>query len=250
MFALIVKYTIVEAYKKHLFTLLSCAFIACIVLAYYVKSISITEGSASFIYFYNAIIRVAIVFLLAWYCIITQGQIFEKARIQIQMSLPMSRGLYCIANLVAYICIAVVIAIVASIPLFISEYHAGLWLLTLIMELSIAVSLAYVMSFVFKQSTVAISCFTLIYIFARNAAEFTRHADNVLPSSNGVFEVLSLWFIKLVALIVPKLENYANSSVLEHGIELISLPLLMLETVLYIGLLYCIAHLEMRKKIL
>ena len=77
-----------------------------------------------------------------------------------------------------------------------------------------------------------------------------RHADNVIASSYTWFESLSLWIIKLTALLVPKLENYANSSLLEQGADLRFMLILLMEAGLYIGLLACLVVIEIKKKIL
>lgn len=248
---MIIKYTIIEAYKKHLFTLLCSAFIACIVLGYYAKSISIIEGQAAFNYFYNAAMRLTAVFLLAWYCIISQTQQLEKARLQMQMALPISRTRFCMASLLAYYSMAFIMAFVASLPfILITEAAWFAWFASLFLELAIIVTVAYILSLLFSQSTVAISLFTLIYIFARNAAEFIRHANVALDSANDFFSIISLWLIKIIALLVPKLENYANSVIVESGLSAEQFAYLLIEALLYISLLFFIAKMEWQKKVL
>ncbi len=231
--------------------MLLSAFITCIVLGYYAKSISIIEGSETFNYFYNAAMRLTAVFLLAWYCIITQAQQIEKARLQMQMALPISRTWFCVGSLSAYYVIALFIALLSSLPFVFAIDVDGLaWFFSFYLELCIVVSMAYVLSLLFKQATIAISIFTLIYIFSRNAAEFTRHADAVLGTESQLFETVSLWIIKLTALLVPKLENYANSLVLESGLEIEQYLTLITETSLYVVLLFLIAKIELHKKVL
>lgn len=249
MFALIIKYTLLEAYKKKFFILIVSLLIACIGIAYYAKSISITESDSTFIYFYNASIRLVSVFILAWYCILWQNQLVEKARLQLQLALPIRRTQYCLYYFCSYIVLATCIALVASLPLILF-YDAYIldWLITFLLELYIVIALAYGLSFIFNQPIASISCFTLIYIFARNAEEFTRHAENVLPMSSSLLETISLWSIIIISYLVPNLEAYANSSVLENGASVQSIMYLLLQSMVYMGLLFFIANNELRKR--
>lgn len=249
MFALIVKYTLLEAYKKKFFVLIALLLIACIGIAYYAKSISITESDSTFIYFYNATIRIVSVFILAWYCILWQNQLVEKARLQLQLALPIRRTQYCLYYFCSYLVLATMIALLASLPLVLySKIYLLEWFITFLLELYIVIALAYGLSYIFNQAIVSISCFTLIYIFARNAEEFNRHAENVLPMSSSLYETISLWLIILTSYLVPNLEAYANSSLLEDGISITAILYLAIQSVVYMGILFFIANNELRKR--
>lgn len=250
MLKLIVKYTLVEAYKKNFFALFLFLFIACIGIAYYAKSISITESNSTFIYFYNASIRLVSVFILAWQCILFQNQLVEKARLQLQLSLPIHRTYYCLFYLIAYLVLASLLAVIAILPLLMAANFEYIfyWLITFLLELYIVTAIAFCLSYIFKQAITSLSIFTLIYIFARNAEEFTRHAENVLPMSSSIFETISLWLIVLISYLVPNLEAYANSTLLEEDTSMQIILYLLLQSLVYIGVLFFVANNELKKR--
>jgi len=209
---------VAESLKRRTLHLFLFTFIACILIAYYAKLISITESDLSFIYFYNALIRISGVFILAWYCIISHSENQEKSRLQMQL-------------------------------LLVCDFtQVIVWALSYFFELCCVFAIAYLLSYVFSQATIAIALFTLIYVFARNAANFIDHANKVLAESAAWYESISLWIIKLVSLMVPKLEYYANSTLLTEAISIKSLAYMFVETSVYCGLLLFLITHELRKK--
>ncbi len=241
---------VAESLKRRTLHLFLFTFIACILIAYYAKLISITESDLSFIYFYNALIRISGVFILAWYCIISHSENQEKSRLQMQLSLPVSRFTYVVSHFAAYELIALAMATIASLPLLLvcDFTQVIVWALSYFFELCCVFAIAYLLSYVFSQATIAIALFTLIYVFARNAANFIDHANKVLAESAAWYESISLWIIKLVSLMVPKLEYYANSTLLTEAISIKSLAYMFVETSVYCGLLLFLITHELRKK--
>lgn len=215
---LIAKYTLIELIKKRLIYLHVLGVLFCCSIAGYAAGLVLTDKQATMAAFYSFLVRLFTVAVLSAYIILTEMRGLEPDNAQNWLSLSLSRRRYLLEKLLAYAGLAIFFAVLAAVPLlWIASAPLWQWLLGLLCELVIVLSLALLLSILFRQPIVGLTVFAVIYLFSRGSAEFFRHSSNVLANSNSIFEQAIAWFVKTSTYLVPKLEWFAPADWFLHS---------------------------------
>lgn len=209
---IVAKYTLIEACKRSLVYLYPAAVMLSIALGGYVAGLAISDRQAVLAGFYGFFIRLAAAAITGGYVILTEIRALERDNITLWLALPIGRLRYTLEKTLAYAGLAAVVALAVTAPLpvlGVPVAAAVMWGLSLLLELLVVVILALLLSFVFRHPLTALAAFAAVYLFARSAAGFYRHAAGIIAGPSGPVETALAWVLKLTTYLVPRLEHFA-----------------------------------------
>ncbi|HEX7028777.1 MAG TPA: hypothetical protein VF268_16160 [Gammaproteobacteria bacterium] len=249
---IVAKYTLVEAYKRRFILLFCLTLITSLAVGGYAAGLAVVSKQYTLAAFYGFCARIAAVTLLAGYIILNESRALESDRASLAFGLPIHRAQYLAAKWLAYLAVALVMALLAALPLTIMPVSAAnllSWTLSLYCELLIVISVSLMLSLIFTQPLLSLLVFGVFYLFARGSGEFARHSGHILDTHPGGLDTLMAWTVKAATLIVPTLGEFAPAVLLlhEHPAETAWLPLLT-QTLLFTALLLAVSAERLLRK--
>jgi hypothetical protein len=248
---IIAKYTLLEALKRSLIVLFLSGIVSCLAIAVYAGSLAMMDKQAILAAFYGASVRLMSVAVLGTYLILVETRNLEQENAFIWLGLPVSRSLYLLQKVLAYILLATIFTLLVAFPLLWAGTEPAVvwrWATGLYLELLVIVSLATLLSNLFRQTLVSLSALAVIYLFARSALEFFHHSTNIIEQGAGGFELVMAWVVKICTFLVPKLEQFASSSWLLHPDARADWQMIFPQAIIFCALLILIALDRLRRR--
>ena len=250
---MITKYTVLEAHHRRLWLFIIAVVLFSLIAAAYAASLSLTGKAASFLAFYGFIVRLGSVVLLSVYVILQESKALESHAAAMQLSLPISRSTYLLQKYLAYLVLIGITQFLVSLPLgfnAISLTTLSVWSLSLAAELLICVSLALLLTVLFRQPLLSLSVWGAFYLFARSSGEFYRHSSFILSQEPDGGQWVVATLVKFSTLLVPKLEQFAAAGwLLYNDTSEFAGAVVIAQTLIYTALLFLLAvqHLPRRQ---
>lgn len=252
-FFIVVKYTLIEAFKRRFVLLFAAAILLSIAISLYAASLSMLEKQQTMAAFYGFSARLFCVGLIAAWVIMTESRALDQAHAPLFFALPLGRAQYLSARLCGYATVAVIAQLAVTLPLLplpVSMPTVLGWTASAACELLIVVTLALMLALIFPQPVASLFLFAVIYLFARCSGEFWRHSDTILSGQATLDEKIIAWPLKLITYLVPRLEEFAGASwLLRDTVPSMNWRNVTVETAIYVALLLVIAIERIRRRI-
>ena len=166
--ATIARYTLLEAARTRLPLLVLVALLALLGASFFVEAMSVTEGARIQTGFYAAGARLAAVFIVGAFVLVSVTRELDDKGMDVLLALDLPRSHYILGKLGGFIAIAGLIALAAALPLaWLAGTSALQWMLSLGLELAIVVALALFCVVTFSQLMPAASFILAFYFLAR-----------------------------------------------------------------------------------
>ncbi|MEO8039280.1 MAG: ABC transporter permease [Betaproteobacteria bacterium] len=221
------------------------------VVSLFVRSLAITESTRIQLGFLAATLRFATVFLV---CLHVLGSMLREAQdrgTELLLSIDITRFEYLAGKALGYVAVATGIALILAIPIMsIAPVPAGFqWVTSLILESWIIVAAALFCAITFNQLMAAASFVLAFYLLARAAASIVLISSASILAVEGASHQILMVVSKGLALLLPGLDRYTRTSwLLEDAPSWSVLGGLLLETLLYVVLLYSAALIDLYRK--
>ena len=249
--ATIARYTLLEALRTRLAALVLLALVVLLAASYFVLSIAVIEGARFQAGFYAAAERLACVFVVGLYAIVSVTRELDDKGLDVLLALDLPRSHYVIGKLAGFLGIAAAIAVVAALPLaLLAPAGAALqWMLSLAFELAVVAALALFCVLTFSQMTLAASFVLAFYVLARSLTAIRLMSASPITGSDTFAYQAARWTTEGLALVVPAFDGWTRTAWLVDGMApWSSLVQLAGESALYVSLLAAAAMFDFYRK--
>ena len=249
--ATIARFVLVEAMKNRLFALMLAGLAGIIALGEFAGGLAITETVQVQGSIVALVMRLAAVFILSLFVITSVVREFQEKSIEMILALPVPRYVYYAGKLCGHLMLAVVVAGMAALPLFL---YAGagqvlLWSFSLFCELAIMTALCLFFLFTLGQATAALSAVAGFYLLARSmgSIQLISHSP-IMETHTPTQEIIRMLF-DLVADLLPRLDVFTQTGWLVYGDGSVQdLAPIAVQTLIYVGLLSAAALFDLYRR--
>ena len=246
----IARFVVIEAVRNRLFGLMLIGVVGVFILGEFVGGLAITETAAVQGSVVAFVLRLAAVFLLSLYVITGVVREFNEKSIEMILALPAPRYVYYTGKLCGYLMLALIVAGVAGLPLFL---YAGpgqvlLWSFSLFCELAIITALCLFFLFTFGQVTAALSAVAAFYLLARSMGSMQLISHSGIVATGSTTQVIMKTVIDLIAVLLPDLDGFTQTGWLVYGGGVQELPAIVAQTMIYVGLLSTAALFDLYRR--
>jgi ABC-type transport system involved in multi-copper enzyme maturation permease subunit len=246
----IARFTFYEAVKNRLFILTLAGLLCVLGLTEFIGELAITEANSIRAILLGSGMRLFAVTTVALFVITSMVREFNDKGFELIASLPFPRSCYYFGKFLGFFLLSLVIAVATSLLLLIYSPASAVffWLISLVCELTIIISLSLLCLLTFSNVTVAFMVVICFYILARSI-----YAIQLISNSPILeFYTYSQQFMRMVtdamAFLLPGLHNFTRSDWLVYGVELHDIKMVIVQTVIYLSLLSAAGLFDLYRK--
>jgi len=221
----IIKYTLLTASRDLLFIGLCLIILMAYGFSVFVGNTALVEQSQmSMAYFAGSSRIILVTGLIVFVCFHVRRS-FENREVESILSKPISRSQFVFSYWVGFCVLAItsVLPVIVIMSILNRPDFMGLlaWSSSLILEISIIVAFAMLASLIMKSAVSSVLSSFAFYLISRLMGFFiaTMDTPGSLMSGGGQFGGLLEFILKIVAVILPRLDLFAKSEWLIYGIS-------------------------------
>jgi hypothetical protein len=210
----IARFTLIEAFRTRLLWLFVIVLALILGAAYFMQQLAITESARMQIAFTAAATRLAAVFVLSLHILTSMVREFNDKGLELTLSFDLRRAHYILGRLSGYTLIALLMALVATLPqLALAPLPAALqWGLSLALELAIMAALSLFCIVTLTQLMPAASFVFGFYLLARSLTAIRLMSDTPLVGGGTWSHQVISWLMDTLALVMPALDRFTQSA--------------------------------------
>lgn len=246
----IAKYTLLEAMRNRLMWLQAGVLVIGIGLSGFLAEVAITESRQIQLALLGAFLRYSAVFLLATFVVTSIVREANDKGLEGVLALPLPRASYALGKLAGYCALSLVPALSASavVSTMVPWDQALLWTLTLIGELWLVAGFSLLCVFTFNQVMASLSAVFAFYLLARSVTALQLIGHGPYTRETPSQQVLNA-LLSGLSKVLPRLDDFARTDWLVYGNgDLSSLPMVALQTGLYLTLLSAATLFDLYRK--
>ncbi|MEQ9109211.1 MAG: hypothetical protein RIF37_07825 [Rhodospirillaceae bacterium] len=243
------RFVLLTALRDRLFAGLFALVAVGFAMAIYLGDAALVEkGQTTVVYAGGAARTILILGLIIFQAFHIQ-RLYETREIEAVLSRAISREAFIVAYWAGFALVAVLLAapIIALVFLFQSSLEGAVWwALSLVLEAFIVIAFAMFAGITLEKAVPAVFATLGFYGLSRLMSFFMSISEGT--TLDGI-NVITVPLSELVALLVPRLDLFAQTRWLVYGPgDIDSLVILIGQTVLYVGLLLFAAMFDLRRK--
>lgn len=246
-----ISYILLTALRDRLFAGLFIALLVMAYVSFFLGGTALVEEWQLATAYFAGGSRLTLNFGLIVFVCFHIRRAMENKEIDVILSRPISRQ----AFIVAYWMALVIAAILLVIPVVAITGWLGYlntqgfldWTITLLLEAAITVALAQF--FAMRLSSVMGSVIASVgfYLLSRLMGFFILTTQTYVAKDNAI-DVMSGYLLKAIAVIMPRLDMFAQSQWLIEGVEQSNLWLCFSQSIAYVGLLLAASIFDLRRR--
>lgn len=212
--ATIARAALLEAIRTRLVHLVAGLALAMLATAFFVESLAIAERARHFTAFYAAGMRLACVFVAGFFVLASIAREFNDKVLEMLLALDVPRSHYVLGKLAGFLAVALLIAVVASVPIAATSGPGAVaqWTISLAVELGVMSAVALFCVVTFTQFLPAASFVLGFYVLARSLAAIRLIAEHPIAGADSPFHVLMQWLFDALALVLPALDAWTQTA--------------------------------------
>ncbi len=235
----IARITLLEVARSRLAWLIGAALLASLAIAGFLQQVAVIEAREIQVVIIAALLRACAVFLIVIFVVMSVVRESNDKFFELVLSQPMPRSSYLIGKFLGVAAAGAVIAIALSIPvaLLAPLSQVPVWTLSLFGELLIIAAVSLFCVLTFTHVLTALSAVASFYLLARSLAAITIIAATSEHDA-ALAPRLADWFIRGVALVMPRLDLMTQSGWLIGTVpDAKALTGILAQTVIYVILI-------------
>jgi ABC-type transport system involved in multi-copper enzyme maturation permease subunit len=248
-----IRYVLLTATRDRLFIGLLVGIILAAYISGILGSTAMLETEQMTIAFTAASARVIIMVGIIVFIGFHMRNAFDAREIDVLLSRPISRTTLVLSYWVGFAAVAscLVLPTIALMAIMGTLNHTGflLWAVSLLLESWLVVSIALFAALTIKSGVGTVLSSLAIYVLSRMIGFFlaTTNSGSIFRE-HGV-NVVAQWLMKIIAMVVPRLDFYAKSQWLIYGAKSYEdLHLFLLQSVIFIPLLIAASVIDFNRK--
>ncbi len=176
---------------------------------------------------------------------------FDTKEIDVILSRPISRGNLVVAYWLGFMLVAVIlllpIVVIVGLVGAPSMSGFGYWVLSLLLEAGIVVSLALFSAFALRSAVTSVLGCMGLYVVSRMMVFFVMTAEN--PMFNNLKYIWLRFLLQGISSVVPRLDFFGKSEWLIYGVKSSTeLQVFILQAAIFIPLLLVASILDFKRK--
>ena len=247
----IARYTCVEAIRNRLFVLLLTGILIIFGLGEFVGEIAITETQQIQVSILAFVLRFTAVLIISLFVIGSLVREFNDNAVSMIISLPVPRHVYYFGKFTGFSLLALIIAVLISLPLWIYSPagQVGLWTVSLICELLILISISMLFILTLENIPLAFTAVTAFYLLARSINTILLIGQSPILKSTALSQKFMNILVLIIAYILPDLDKFTQTSWLVYAFGTIhNLYFVCLQTLIYLAFLSAAALFDLYRK--
>ena len=246
----IARYTFVEALRNRLFLLCVTGLVCLFGIAEFTGELAITETRQIQAVLVASITRWFLVITCALFVITSMVREANDKGIELILSLPVSRASYYFGKYCGFMLLASVVLTLSGLLLMLYTDLAALaiWLLSLLCEIAIIIAASMLCLFTFSNITVAFIAVLSFYLLSRSIAAIQLLSTSPILESEDYSQQFMNQLLDVVAWVLPDLDAFTRSDWLVYGIDNAALVQVLLQTAVYLMILFAAGLFDLYRK--
>ena len=209
----IARFTLIEALRNRMLLLALILVLAGLAFTRFLQQIAITESTQIQTALLAALLRFGAVFMLAGFVVTSMVREFNDKVAELILSRPLRRSSYYLGKLAGYAAVAVLLALLFSIPLllFAPARQVAAWGISLAAELVLVAAFALFCALTLTQVMSALAAVAGFYLLARSIGALQIMAAHPLADSLEQGQGLVNSVIEGVAFLLPGLDRMTQT---------------------------------------
>lgn len=246
----IARFTLLESCKNYLLLLVLIGLVGTSMLALFIGELTITETSQIQSSISALILRLFAIFIVCTFVITSVVREFNDKCFELVIALPLHRFVYLLGKMLGFLILAILIAIIVSLPLaLISDTkQLPLWCLSLICELSILIAFSLLCLMTFRGVVSIFFSVIVFYLLARIISIIQLMIANPILETSNLAQHLINILVKCIGLLLPAFDKFTKTEWLVYGANANEYMFILSQTVIYTTLLLAAACFDLHRK--
>ncbi len=246
----IARYTFIEALRNRLFLLCLIGLVCLFGIAEFAGELAITETRQIQSALVASATRWFLVITCALFVITSMVREANDKGLELILSLPVSRTSYYFGKYCGFILLALVILSLSGLLLLLYSGLAalGVWLVSLLCEIAIIIAVSMLCLFTFSNITVAFMAVLAFYLLSRSISAIQLLSSSPILESESYAQQFMTWLVNALAWVLPDLDAFTRSEWLVYGIEDAAITLVLLQTLIYLMILFAAGLFDLYRK--
>jgi len=243
-------YTFLEALRNRLFLLTLTGLVCLFGIAEFAGELAITETRQIQAALVANITRWFLIITCTLFVITSMVREANDKGLELILSLPVSRTSYYFGKYCGFLLLAMVILVLSAPLLLIYSGPAVLagWLLSLLCEIAIIIAVSMLCLFTFSNITIAFMVALAFYLLSRSIEAIQLLSLSPILESESYSQQFMNQLVNLIAWVLPDLDAFTRSDWLLYGIEDNALVFVLMQTVVYLVLLFAAGLFDLYRK--
>ena len=232
----IARFTFFEAVRNRLFYLTLAGLVIVLGLTEFVGELAITEADNIQATLIAAGMRLFAVTTVSLFVITSMVREFSDKGVDLIASMPIPRSSYFFGKFLGFFLLSLVIVIATGLLLLIyaPAEAVAIWLLSLLWELSIVISLSLLCMFTFSNVTVSFMAVAGFYVLARSIYTIRLISDSPIMEFYTFSQQFMELLVNALAFVLPSLHEFTKSEWLVYGASWQELGSITLQSIIYL----------------
>ena len=215
----IAKYTCLEAARNRLLPFLLIGIVIVFGLGQFVGDIAITETRQIQAGILAFILRFTAVLIVSLFVISSLVREFNDNTVNMIISLPVPRYFYYFGKLAGFAVLALVVAVLMSMPLWLysSAGQTVLWTISLLCELLIIISVSMLFILTLENIPLAFTAVTAFYLLARSINAILLIGQSPILESTAISQKFMNALVVLISFVLPDLDKFTQAGWLVYS---------------------------------
>jgi ABC-type transport system involved in multi-copper enzyme maturation permease subunit len=246
----IAKYTFYEAVRNRLFLLTVVGLFCVLGISEFVGELAITETRSIQAVLMGSGMRLFAITTVALFVITSMVREFSDKGFELIASLPIPRSRYYFGKFLGFFYLSLLIAVATSMLLLIYSPASSvlMWLVSLICELAIIISLSLLCLLTFSNVTVAFMVVIGFYILSRSIYAIQLISNSPLLEFYSFSQQFMRMATDVMAFFLPGLHDFTKSDWLIYGASREDMQFVIVQTIIYLSLLSAAGLFDLYRK--
>jgi ABC-type transport system involved in multi-copper enzyme maturation permease subunit len=246
----IARYTFLEAIRNRLFLLAVAGLICLFGIAEFTGELAITETREIQAVLVAAVARWFIVMTTALFVITSMLREFNDKGLEMILSLPVSKAAYYFGKYIGFMLLGLIVSVALCLLLAIYSEWIPLmvWLFSLGCEIAIIIALSMLCLFTFNNITVSFVVVFAFYLLARMMTAIQLLSISPILESPGLGQAFMNNLINAIAYLLPDLDRFTRSDWLIYGVEINTVLFVLMQTIIYLAVLFAAGLFDLYRK--
>ena len=244
-------YTLLEAVRNRLLYVVLLIIAIALAFTIFLKQVAITETRDIQLAFLAASFRLAAVFVVAAFVIVSQVREANDKVMEILLTRNLPRAHYLFGKLSGYLGVALMLSVLFTLPvaLFADKTSALLWGLSLVLELAIVAALSLFCVLTLNQVLSSLAAVLGTYALSRSMAALQLIGTSRVSDGNLLLDRVGSAVLDGIAFFLPRLDLFTQTAwLLQRSEPAISFTSIFLQSTVFIVLLGVAALFDFKRK--
>jgi hypothetical protein len=245
----IARYTVLEALRNRMLPLVLVILGIGLGLAFFLKQVALTETREIQVAFLAATFRLTAVFVVCAFIVTSQVREVTDKVLELLLSRALPRPAYFFGKLAGHLTCALLLAVLLSLPLYFLANPASVaaWSVSLFCELAIVAAASLFCVLTLNHVVASLAAMFGFYLLARSIAVLQLIGGSRATADGTWFAKAANGTLNAMAYVLPRLDSFTDTGWVVYGT---SAPLawILLQSVIYTGLLACAALFDLYRK--